>query len=552
MHQDQLKKPRQLSIWLPLLFALVLVAGMLIGMKMQSASPTIVVENSAGLDAAVPGQGKIEELLRYIEAKYVDEVNRDQLVDEAIKSIILQLDPHSSYINANRVKSINERLQGAYHGLGVEPLIVNDTVVVFKSLDDSPAKLAGIKAGDRIIKIDDSRVSGVNITRGRIEKLVRGAKGEKVALKILRPGEDKLLQIEVERNKIPLQSIETAQMLDDETGYIKISDFSSTTDQEFKENLENLFEEKEMKNLVIDLRQNPGGYLQEATSILNRLFTEKDKLLVYTEGRATHRNDYETTGMAFYKVEDVIVLIDEMSASASEILAGAIQDHDRGIIIGRRSFGKGLVQEQYNLRDGSALRLTVARYYTPSGRSIQKSYEDDEAYDNDFWNRYHSGELSSKEQIAIADSTRFFTANGRVVYGGGGIVPDIFVPIDTELLSDEYLELQQYVNQFAFYYCDAQPLIFSNYTFEKFKEEYFLDDRIWQSYLKYAHRQGLKVKPFYPQVVKSGIKRYIKARMARQLYGDDAYYAVLIKDDPMLAEALRVLSRSNPLSVIQK
>jgi carboxyl-terminal processing protease len=552
MHQDLQQSPRQWSIWLPLLFALVLVAGILIGMKMDAGSSSVVLEESASDGASASGQGKVEELIRYIEAKYVDEVDRDKLVDEAIQSIINQLDPHSNYINAERVQEYNERLQGNYDGIGIEYIILDDTIVVFKPLEDGPSARAGVLAGDRIITVGDSLVSGVNIDHDRIRRLLRGESGEKVDLGILRKDRKELLHVEVSRGKIPLESVETSQMLDQKTGYIKITDFSSTTYEEFMKNVEELCEKKQMKNLVIDLRQNPGGYLQQATSILSQLFPEKDKLLVYTEGRATYRNDYESSGRAFYNISDVAVLIDEMSASASEILAGAIQDHDRGIIIGRRSFGKGLVQEQYNLRDGSALRLTVARYYTPSGRSIQKSYKNDRAYDNDFWERYRHGELNSEKHIAIADSTRYFTSKGRVVYGGGGIIPDIFVPLDTALLNKEYYGLQSLVKQFAFHYLEDHPGDFDDYTSGKFIKTFKIDDQMWASYRDYVAEHGESLRKDYPAVVEWEAKRYIKARMAKQLFGEEAYYGVLAQEDPMIEEALQVLSRSNPLSVLQE
>lgn len=552
MNEDQQRSPQQWSIWFPLLSALILAAGILIGMSMHSVSPAVVMETEAGVESGSPGQGKIEELLRYVEAKYVDEVDRDQLVDEAIRSIISQLDPHSNYISADRVKEFNERLQGNYEGIGIQYLIVDDTVVVFKPLEGGPSEAAGIQAGDRIVSIGDSIIADVHITDERIRNLLRGERGEPVDLGIVRKDQAEVLHLEVLRNKIPLESVENAQMLNRETGYIKITDFSSTTYEEFMKSIEELSGEQNMKNLIIDLRHNPGGYLQEATSILSQLFPEKDKLLVYTEGRATYRNDYESSGRAFYPIEDVVVLIDEMSASASEILAGAVQDHDRGIIIGRRSFGKGLVQEQYNLRDGSALRLTVARYYTPSGRSIQKAYDDPSDYDNDFWHRYANGELSSKEEIAILDSTRYYTSNGRVVYGGGGIIPDIFVSMDTALLNQRYFSAQNHVKEYAFHYLETHPGQFDTYDSEKFIQEFELDETLWQDYLSYLRERSTKTVPTYPPAVVKEAKRYLKARMARQLFGEDAYYKVLARDDRMIREALRVLSRSNPLSVLQE
>ena len=379
MVQEETKIPRKLNIWLPLLFALVLVAGMLIGTKLRPAPKGVSVANpNAEVPVSAMGQGKIEELIRYIEARYVDDVDRETLVQEAINEILSKLDPHSNYISAEDLKGVNESLEGEFDGIGIEFLVVDDTLIVVTPLAGGPSETAGVLAGDKIVEVSDSIISGVNMKSSDVMDLLRGKKGTEVTVKILR-GKD-THEITIIRDKIPNHSVDVSYMLDEKTGYIKVNRFSATTYEEFMKSLEELKEKNNMEDLVIDLRGNPGGYLNEATSILSQLFKEQKRLMVYTEGRTVKRNDYETTGRNFHQVDDIAVLIDEGSASASEIVAGAMQDWDRAVVIGRRSFGKGLVQEQYQLSDGSALRLTVARYFTPSGRLIQKDYEDKEAY----------------------------------------------------------------------------------------------------------------------------------------------------------------------------
>ena len=356
---------------------------MLIGTRMQSNPPTaIAIDLPRGHDALPPstiGQGKLEELIRYIESRYVDEVNKDELVKEAIDNILYQLDPHSNYISAEQLKEVNEQLEGSFDGIGIEFVVVDDTVMVVAALSGGPAEGAGILSGDKIVQIEDSLTIGKNIDYEGVLTKLKGEKGSKIKLGVLRGLEKSIRKFTLTRDKISVHSVEVAYMLDDLTGYIKINRFSANTYDEFMKNLEKLVDEKGMKHLVIDLRQNPGGYMQEATNILSQLFKEKDKLLVYTKGKNVPRNDYKSTGRTFYDVENIAVLTDEGSASAS------------GVIIGRRSFGKGLVQEQYRLRDGSAIRLTVARYFTPSGRCIQKPYESREDYDEDMAERMKAG-----------------------------------------------------------------------------------------------------------------------------------------------------------------
>lgn len=538
------------KVWLPLAFALVLIGGMFIGMQLQSAAPPMVVERG-NLSGNSVGQGKIEELIRYIEAKYVDEVDRDQLIQEAIDEILGKLDPHSNYFTAEELQEATEQLEGSFDGIGVEFMVVDDTIVIVSPLAGGPSEAVGILAGDKIISVEDSVIAGLELTNRDIVNFLRGERGSEVRIGIKRGNDKRLRHFDIIRDKIPMNSVDIAYMLDEKTGYIKVNRFSATTYEEFMQGLEKLVEEKNMEDLVIDLRHNPGGYLQQATNMLSQLFKDKDKLLVYTEGRSVSRNNYESSGRAFFDVDDIVVLIDEGSASASEILAGAIQDHDRGIIVGRRSFGKGLVQEQYKLRDGSALRLTVARYYTPSGRSIQKPYNDPDQYNQDVIARYESGELTEADKMSIQDSTKYYTADGHVVYGGGGLFPDIFVPIDTNLFSDTYLLLRQYIPEFTFGYVENNTPEFSEYTLEKFVDRYSVNNALFNQFMEYVKTKGLKEELPDLKKVRKELDLLIKARIARQLFGDEGFFTVLNSDDTMVQKALEILKEPDPLVLLK-
>jgi carboxyl-terminal processing protease len=546
---NQSNSSGKLQIWLPLLFALVLVAGMLIGMRMQSESPSVIVERQGELPLG-SHQGKIEELIRYVEAKYVDDVNRDELVEEAINEILQQLDPHSNYISADHLKEVNEQLEGSFDGIGVEFMVLDDTVMVVAPLAGGPSEAVGIQAGDKIVQVEDSIIAGVNRSTSEIVSMLRGKRGSQVRVGIVRNSEPEIRFFNITRDKIPMHSVDIAYMLEEKIGYIKVNRFSATTYEEFMKGLEQLIEEEDMEDLVIDLRHNPGGYLQQATNMLSQLFKEKDALLVYTEGRTVQRSDYETTGRPFFDVDDIVVLIDEGSASASEILAGAIQDHDRGIIVGRRSFGKGLVQEQYRLRDGSALRLTVARYYTPSGRSIQKAYDDMDAYDKDMMDRYNSGELSGTDTFSLVDSTAYYTDGGRVVYAGGGIMPDIFVPIDDALMNDTYLDLRALVPTFVYRYMEQNQEKMSDYDLDGFAKSFVVSDGILNDLVDYAESQDMTIDKKELPTVRTELKHILKARMAKHLFEDKGFYTIWNMRDPMVQKATNLLRNNNPMSVI--
>lgn len=552
MDQIQENNPIGPKVWLPLAFALVLIGGMFIGMRLKSSASPMAVESGTALSGSGVGQGKLEELIRYIEAKYVDEVDRDALIQEAIDEILGKLDPHSTYFTAEELRDATEQLEGSFDGIGVEFMVVDDTIVIVSPLAGGPSEAVGIMAGDKIISVEDSIIAGLELSNRDIVNFLRGERGSEVRIGIKRGNDAKLKHFNITRDKIPMNSVDISYMLDEKTGYIKINRFSATTYEEFMQGLENLVEKEDMEDLVIDLRHNPGGYLQQATNILSQLFKEKDKLLVYTEGRAVSRNDYESSGRAFFDVDDIVVLIDEGSASASEILAGAIQDHDRGIIVGRRSFGKGLVQEQYRLRDGSALRLTVARYYTPSGRSIQKPYNNLDEYNQDVIARYESGELTEADKMSVEDSTRYYTADGHVVYGGGGLFPDVFVPIDTTLLSDTYLVLRQYIPEFAFRYAEDNASEFSEYTLEKFVDRYTVSNALFSSFMDYVQEKGLDEQLPDLARVRPELALLIKARIARQRFGDEGFFTVLNAKDTMVQRALEILREPDPVVLLKE
>ena len=553
-NQDQTPFFQKVSIWLPFLLAAVLTLGMFIGLRVQSALATHPAGSSTiSTPTRSSSAGKMDEILRYIDAKYVSEADQHQLMEKAVESVIAELDPHSNYFSTEELQAVQESMQGNFDGIGVEFMVLDDTIVIVTPLSGGPSEAVGLQPGDKIITIEDSIVAGQQLATADIFSLLRGEKGTKVRIGIQRAGETDLMDFTITRDEIPVHSVDVALMLDDRTGFIKVNRFSATTYDEFANAVKKLVEEHEMKDLVIDLRGNPGGYLTQATNMLSQLFPEAGKLLVYTEGRTEKRTEYQTNGRPFYRIEEVVVLIDEGSASASEIMAGAIQDHDRGVLIGRRSFGKGLVQNQYPLRDGSALRLTVARYYTPSGRCIQKEYEEgDASYNQDLEDRFRNGELSAVDSINIADSTQYFTANGHPVYGGGGITPDIFIPIDTIQLREDYLRWRQYAAGFIFRYVEENEDLAQNYTQATFIRDYRVTNAVYQDFLAYAKAQGETAAEPRLSAVQLELKRFLKARLSRQLFGQGGFFEVWNREDPMVRRALQVLGQDDPLATARQ
>lgn len=406
-HYSNRKKTTGNLSWTPVIMALLLAVGVLLGMQFSKESPAITIINQESSENGLI-VGKVDELIRYIDAKYLEDLERDTLVNNAINRVLSSLDPHSSYIDNRQLVQIKHRLNGSYKGIGLEFLMYEDTLLITNILEGGPAAKSGFKVGDKITKINNDVVSGKGLKLRVVEDIISGQEDQIYTIQRLTV-DGEVLDSELSKESIALPSVETGVLISDSIGYIKVNHFAQKTYYEFMSQLDTLSVQG-MKHLVLDLRQNPGGYLTQATKILDQLFNREGKLLVYTEGRTSKREDYTTTGRNLFDVDQVAILIDEGSASASEIIAGAIQDNDRGVIIGSRSYGKGLVQEQYSLSDGSALRLTVARYFTPSGRSIQRPYKKEQL---------------EAEGETVKDSVNYFTSTGRSVYSDGGIMPDV-------------------------------------------------------------------------------------------------------------------------------
>ncbi len=527
------------KVWLPLAIFSILALGLYLGMRIEErqhdgSRPTT--------RKFISKPGKLEEILSYIEARYMDTVDRLQLEEAAIRAMLEKLDPHSIYITAEDMQNIEEQMSGEFEGIGIEFQLLDDTLVVISPLSGSPAEEAGILSGDKIIIINDSLIAGRGLSSTEIVHLLKGSKGTRVSIGLLRYGRDSLLQLNLTRAQIPIHSVDAAYVIEPQIGYIKLNRFSANAYTEFMQALDSLVEKHKVKNLVLDLRDNPGGYLPEAIKLLDQLFTEKDVLLLYTEGAKSPRREYKTNGRAFFPIEKIAVLINEGSASASEIVAGALQDQDRGIIVGRRSFGKGLVQEQYELFDGSALRLTTAHYYTPSGRSIQKPYKSGDDYDLDLLHRHENGELFYADSIKFRDTTHYYTRKGREVHGGGGIVPDVFVPLDSMYFDEDLSSMRSQITPFIIRYIAAAKA--NHHPLPKNTEELLeseLNPKLWSDFLAFAKQNGLSVKPKKIKLLQPQLSRLLKARMAKQLFGENAYFQLLNAEDPDLKAALEAI-----------
>lgn len=525
---------------MPFIFALVLVFGVVIGMMVSAVS----FEKTKPFISR--NYDKLQDILTYVDLKYVDTVSKEKLTDDAISKMLSELDPHSVYIPKTEMGEVTEQMEGKFEGIGIEFFIVQDTITVVSAISGGPSEEVGLKAGDKFIKINDTLVAGNGIKNEDVLKKLRGPKGTKVKVTVHRTGVKKLLDFTITRDKIPLYSIDAAYMIDNQTGYIKINRFSATTYDEFVEKLENL-RARGMKKLVIDLRQNPGGYLDAATRIADELIGGQ-KLLVYTQGKAYSRQDYKSSRPGLFEKGDLALLIDQGSASASEILAGAIQDWDRGAIIGRTSFGKGLVQEQYELKDGSALRLTVARYYTPSGRSIQRPYSKGaDAYYEEIYERYNRGDFLH-EDSTVNDSLVYKTFKGRKVYGGGGIRPDVFVPLDTVLNNEKMYRVKSYVPEFVYRYTSEHPEVLDQFKSpEEFGKGFNLSSALYNEFMQYVASQN-KVdgtsafNANLSDVQASSIRLYLKAFIAKQRWRMDGFYYITNEEDIVVKKALQNMS----------
>ena len=523
---------------MPLLMALCVVIGIVIG--------TFYANHFSGnrLNIISTGSNRLNNLLHIIDDQYVDNVDIDSLVDKAIPQILAELDPHSVYINAKNVQAANDDLRGSFSGVGIEFNIRQDTIHVQNVIKNGPAERAGILAGDKIVAIDGKPFVGKVVTNEEAMHRLKGPKDTKVKIGIIRYGQSKVLNFTVTRGEIPQKSISAVYMLDATTGYIRIKSFGETTYTELLIALATLSQQG-FSNLVIDLRDNTGGYLQSAVQMANE-FLPKNKLIVYTQGRKSPRQEYKSDGHGSYQKIPLVVLINEGSASASEIFAGAMQDNDRATIIGRRSFGKGLVQQQIAFSDGSMIRLTIARYYTPSGRCIQKPYVngDNKDYEQDLIARYQHGEFFNQDSIKHTGPA-YHTSIGRVVYGGGGITPDIFIPEDTLGMTSYFKQasISGLILQFAFTYTDDNRLKLNDFKTMMALADYLDRQNIVDKFATYADKHGLQRRNLLIQKSHKLLERYLNSRIIYNMLDESAWHQYINQDDPTVKAALDVFKR---------
>lgn len=528
--------------WLnPLIYSIILIIGIIIGSLIFRERDTEKYTANAHASA-----GKIDNVLDFIEQNYVDTVKRSDLEEKTLVAMLNQLDPHSEYIPAAELQQVNEPLQGNFDGIGVEFNIVNDTICVVHPIQGGPSEMVGVKAGDRIVKVEGKNLAGIKISNKKVFEALRGEKGSKVKVSIKRNGVKELIDFTITRGEIPIYSIDVSYMAAPGVGYIKISRFAAATYEEFRKAF-NKLTKLGMKKLILDLRGNGGGYLNAAVDICDE-FLSKGQLIVYTQGKASPKRVFKATDKGGFENKPLVVLIDEGSASASEIVSGALQDNDRATIIGRRSFGKGLVQEQIEIPDGSALRLTTARYYTPSGRCIQKSYSKGlDAYYSEEYERYENGEMLSADSIHFADSLKYKTVGGKTVYGGGGIMPDVFVPIDTSFRSS-YLNKVSYkgiVSDFAFNYADKhRKELMIHKNADAFVKGFHPTTSLLEEFAAYAAKQGVEKNEVQLKRSSAYLLEQIKALIGRNLYDAEAYFPVILQDDRAFKAAVQKLEEA--------
>ncbi len=537
---------KKTKTWVPLWIALSIAVGIFIGNRF------------AAFDSAsnVKGVGKLEAILDYIRQSYVDTVDINQLIEEALPNIVQELDPHSAYISAADMKKVNEDLEGHFSGIGVSFYVLKDTITVTSLVAGGPSEAAGILPGDRIVKVNDSVVAGKKITNDQVLKMLRGSKGSKVTLGIVRPPKRNYIEITVTRDDIPMNSVPAAFMFTDDIGYIKVGTFAFNTFSEFISAISKLKSEG-AASFVIDLRGNVGGSLETVVAMVNE-FLERGDLIVYAEGRSFPRTDHYANGSGTCKNDQIVVLIDEMSASASEIFAGAIQDNDRGLVIGRRSFGKGLVQSQRNFYDGSAIRLTVARYYTPSGRSIQRQYVKGkyDEYEMDAINRYLQGDYVNVDTASNSNLIPFKTESGRVVYGGDGIMPDIFIPRDTTGINPYFNVLvnNDLVQEYAMLYCDENRSKLNGFEswFELYR--YLQKQPLLENLVSYADYKGIRRRPYYIEESRQLLESQLYAYIIRTFWGEEGFYSVLLEKDNVVKKAIELITsgKASPEAVANR
>lgn len=526
----------KLFIYYPIILAIVLAGGIYLGslLSVGQFTPTTVIQGASG------NAKKITNLLNYVQEEYVDSVDLDGITESTIINVLEQLDPHSSYIPARDLEATNEQLDGNFDGIGVEFNIIEDTIVVVAPINGGPSEKLGIQSGDRIVTIEDSLVAGTGVKNKDVITMLRGKSGTIVKVGIARRGEKELIPFRIKRDKIPIYSVDAGYMIDATIGYIKISRFGATTYNEFVDKLQFL-KTNGMQSLILDLRGNPGGYLNAAIQICDE-FLPNGQLIVYTEGRARPKDSAYATRKGDFEKGKLAILIDEGSASASEIVSGAVQDNDRGTIVGRRSFGKGLVQEQVQLADGSAVRLTIARYYTPTGRSIQRPYGKDQDYGADLFHRLEHGELYEADSIEVDETERFVTPGGKVVYGGGGIIPDVFVPLDTTRYTNFHSQLIRTgaLREFALNYTSEKRIVLDAYTTAvHFKDEFKFAPEDYQQLIAFARHKDIDVQG--AEEAREDVYNHLKALVARSKWSGDGFYPIINEQDKVIEAALETL-----------
>lgn len=532
-------KNKNIVILTPIFLAIAIVLGIFVGMGFNNKT------TPSNRFIIYPRIDKLNSVLNYIEEDYVDTVDKDELIDAAIPMLLKELDPHSIYIPAKDLKTVREPLEGNFSGIGVQFNMQNDTVAIIKTISNGPSEKIGILPGDRIVTVDKDTVAGVKMPSDSIVKRLKGPRGTNVDVGIHRRGVDELIHFDIVRDNIPLTSVDVSYMVTDSIGFIKISKFSRTTFDEFLASAEYL-KNQGMTKLIIDLRDNSGGYMDQAINIADQ-FLEEDKMIVYTEGKARPRKESHATANGICLDTEVVIILNEWSASASEILAGAIQDNDRGTIIGRRSFGKGLVQEERVFKDGSAMRLTIARYYTPTGRSIQKPYEN--GYDDyyaDINTRFNHGELLTRDSIYFEDTLKYKTPEGKIVYGGGGIMPDIFIPIDTVGITNYFTRIRNMglVYRFAFQYTDRNREKLSSFEDYKELQEYLEKNNVMRKeFVNYAKEKGVQPKWDEIKISEKYITTQLYAYISRNIFDNSGFYPILQEIDNTQQKGIEVLQR---------
>lgn len=526
---------KKIQVWLPLLFSLTMIAGMYFGYKMR--------DNMPGKSFFFTEKRKpVQEIMDLIQNRYVDDIQIDSLADTAIQAMLSKLDPHSVFIPANELQQVNEDLAGKFFGIGIEFNIFSDTLNVVNVVKDGPGYKAGLLTGDKFIKVDDSVVAGTKTNADIFRKLLRGDRGTKVTITYMRKTDKK--QTIITRDAIPLYSLDASYMINKEIGYIRLNKFSSETYREFMQALEKLKKEG-LQKLILDLRGNGGGILDEAVEIADE-FLDGDKLITYTEGKHIEKKEYRCRRPGQFEKGELIVLADEGTASASEVLMGALQDWDRATIVGRRSFGKGLVQEQFNLGDNSALRLTIARYFTPIGRSIQRPYSNGgKAYYAEITNRYHDGETQSKDSVKNDTSKVYKTKGGKIVYAKGGISPDYFIPVDTAGLSKNtaLIYAKGTINNFAYnFYLQNEPTLSTFKTPADFIKGFVFSDDYWKQFIAAAAKDTVDITAITAKE-KTDLTDLIQAYIARQLWRTEGFYEVINSDDNGVKKAIEILEK---------